>query len=128
MANKPRTSDPRHILGKAGEILAKEHLEEKGFQVLFRNYKTRYGEIDLIAKDGDYLVFIEVRTKTHTLFGHPLETVNHKKQEKIIRMARMFLAEHEVSQTIPCRFDVVGVISAKGGSPEIIHIMNAFQA
>ncbi len=120
--------DPRHVLGKSGENLAVDFLEKKGFEILFRNYKTRYGELDIICRDGEFIVFIEVRTKKHAIFGHPFDTVNWKKQGKIIRMAQMFLCMENIPGSTPCRFDVIGIISDNKEFPAISHIENAFQA
>ena len=75
--------EDRKLVWKKGERLAREDLEKKGYQILEQNYRTRYAEIDLIAKKGDTLVFIEVRTKKGELFGSPEETLNQRKLKKL---------------------------------------------
>jgi len=120
--------DPRHILGKSGESLAEEFLRSKGYEIVERNFKTRFGEIDLVAKDGDTLVFLEVRTKKNAVFGHPFDTVNLKKQRKIINMAKMFLVVKDIPASTVCRFDVIGLIAEEGKEIQIFHLRDAFQA
>lgn len=128
MTDSTGPRDPRHQLGRQGEELAGKYLEQQGFLVLEKNFRTKYGEIDIIARDGETLVFVEVRAKKHILFGHPLETINPRKQSKIIRMATYYLSVRAVPASMPCRFDVVGIIQGDKAEPEIIHIRNAFQA
>lgn len=92
------------------------------------NFRTKYGEIDIIARDRDVLVFVEVRAKKHAFFGHPLETINSRKQSKIIRMATYYLSVRAVPASTACRFDVVGIIQGEKTDPEIVHLRDAFQA
>lgn len=120
-------ADQRRSFGLQGETIAAQHLEAQGFEILKRNFQTRYGEIDIIARDGETLVFVEVRSKKDAVFGHPLETINHRKQGKIIRMARVFLAMEHIADSVPCRFDVVGIVR-QGDGFETIHVKNAFTA
>jgi putative endonuclease len=75
--------DNRKLVWKIGEAIAKKHLEDKGYQILEQNYRTRYAEIDLIAKKGNVLIFVEVRTKRRELFGSPEETINQRKLKKL---------------------------------------------
>lgn len=90
-------------------------------QVIQRNYRTRTGEIDLIARDGRYLVFVEVKYRADDRKGTPLEAVDLRKQRMIIRTARHFLMRYRYDAQTPCRFDVVGIT---GG--QITHVKNAF--
>lgn len=127
------TDDPRHALGKWGEDQALTFLEGLGFLIIARNYRTRSGEIDVVAREGDEVVFVEVRTKQHTAFGHPFETITHRKQQQLIRMARQFLARGPLPADLSpqrhslfCRFDVVGITLSPDGAGNIEHIRNAF--
>lgn len=120
-------ADKRHQLGSAGERHAEEFLLKRGYVTLYRNFRTRYGEIDLVMKDGEDMVFIEVRTKSGTRFGTPAETVGNRKIARITRMAKMFFAMRNLPADIPCRFDVIGIVMNPDGKIDIEHIRNAFQ-
>ncbi len=111
-------------LGDAGENLARDFLKEKGFKILEENYRTRWGELDLIARDGETLVFVEVKTRSQKRFGSPLEAVTEDKRRRIIRMARTYLLEKGL-QDPAARFDVIGIDLAEG-APRIDWIPNAF--
>lgn len=108
--------------GAAYEEKAAKWLEEKGYQILERNYRCRQGEIDLIAADGPYLVFVEVKYRGSIRQGHPAEAVNMRKRQRIARAAMCYCYEHQIPETRPCRFDVVSIT---GGETE--HIINAFE-
>lgn len=110
--------------GKVGEIIAAKHLQSKGYKIISKNYKNELGEIDLIAKDGDYLVFVEVKTRLSKAFGGPLEAVNLHKQNKIRQVATFYLKQHKLLDT-NCRFDVVSIVG-QIDDYEITHIENAF--
>jgi putative endonuclease len=114
----------RRIQGKAGEDLAARFLESNGFNILERNYHFERGEIDLVAEEGDELVFIEVKARNSTLFGAPEEAVTEEKQEQVRTVADGYLFEHDIDNR-PCRFDVVA-IEFKNGKPEIRHIRDSF--
>lgn len=105
--------------GKEGEQLAVEHLKKKGYKIIERNYRTPFGEIDIIAKDRDYLVIIEVKRRASDIFGEPLLAVNKRKQLKLKKLALYYLKC--LGKEYPIRFDV---ISIKGDAVE--HIENAF--
>lgn len=107
--------------GMAYESLAAAFLQKKGYEILKRNYYSPHGEIDLIAKDGAYLVFVEVKYRADCRFGHPLETVDRRKQNRIRSAARRYLRERGWKEETACRFDVVGMLK-----DELIHIENAF--
>ncbi len=79
-------------IGRIGESIARKYLEDKGYQIIEQNYQTRYAEIDLIAKKGNILIFIEVRTKKGELFGSPEETINQKKLKKLLGNAAAYVA------------------------------------
>ncbi len=110
----------KKFLGRAGEIKAAEHLKKKGFKILKTNYKTPLGEIDIIATDKEYTVFIEVKTRTGNEYGVPSEAVDRKKQEKYFKAAQFYL-QREKKIDVPCRFDVVEIENG-----QINHIFNAF--
>jgi len=99
-------ADKKH-LGHAGEEAAARYLESQGYTVLARNFRTRLGEIDLIAREGPTLCFIEVKTRSSQAFGAPAEAVNTPKQQKMAHVASQYLAQQP--QERPCRFDVVEV-------------------
>jgi putative endonuclease len=117
----------RKTLGALAEKLAADHLQRKGFKILARNYRCRYGEIDVIAIDGKTLVFIEVRAKGSTGFGTPQESITRQKRLKIREVARYYLT-NEVRKGSFCRFDVIAVQFEAGGRKvkEMEHIENAF--
>ena len=110
--------------GKEGENRATALLKEAGFEIIERNYHYGHGEIDIIAKDGEFLVFVEVKTRTSDTFGSPLYAVTRGKQKQIARVAQGYLYEKKI-ENVPCRFDVIGV-EFIGGQARLEHIPNAF--
>lgn len=107
--------------GKRQEQFAAEYLEQKGYQILARNYRCYCGEIDLIAKHQSYLVFVEVKYRTLLSNGYPQEAVTVKKQQRIYRSAQYYMKEFSIPVTTPCRFDVVSIVGTT-----INIIQNAF--
>jgi putative endonuclease len=101
--------DKRKIIGSRGEELAAKYLEEQGYKVLTRNYRCRLGEIDIIASDGEDLVFIEVKTRTSLAFGLPQECITRSKQLRIRKIALYYLAEKRPLYS-NYRFDVVSIL------------------
>jgi putative endonuclease len=104
----------RKALGEMGERWARQYLEQNGYRIRETNYRCREGEIDIVAQDKDYLVFIEVRTKTGAAFGSPEESVTTAKQEKLVSVAMSYLQAHD---DLPSewRIDVVAIeVSLKG--------------
>lgn len=100
--------------GAWAESIALRYLGEQGLRLLTRNYRCLAGEIDIVMKDNDTLVFIEVRYRASTAYGSPLETINHTKQTRILKAASHYLQTHRMSTgNAPCRFDVVVVTGAK---------------
>lgn len=95
-----------------GENLAVQVLEGEGYKILERNFRTRAGEIDIVAKDGRIYVFVEVRARANADFGHPGETVTPAKMYKLAGAAKQWLAAHGISNK-PCRFDVVTVLNGR---------------
>ena len=114
----------KKLLGRIGEKQAVKFLKKKGFQIIKTNYKTKLGEIDIIAKDNDTIVFIEVKTRKDSAFGTPAEAVNYKKQQKYFLVASEYLQKTKQEEAI-CRFDVVE-IEKDGEKVQINHIINAF--
>jgi putative endonuclease len=86
-----KSINPRRSLGELGERIAAEHLEKSGFRVLDRNVRTRYGEIDIVAQEGKTLVFVEVRTRRGNAFGTAEESVNARKQQKLVQLAEGYV-------------------------------------
>jgi putative endonuclease len=116
----------RQRLGAEGERTAKAFLEASGFRILRENFSTPVGEIDLIAREGDILVFVEVKARTSVEFGPPQSSITPAKQRQIAKAAALFL-EREGLSDAPCRFDVVAVTFGTGASyPEILLIRDAF--
>lgn len=111
-------------LGAAGEDMAVKLLSSKGFEIIERNFSLRMGEIDIVAKDGLDLVFIEVKTRASKEFGEPFEAVSLLKQKKIYRMAEAYLAKNPFDGRA-IRFDVVSILLGPERT-DIEHIKNAF--
>lgn len=108
--------------GTAYEEKAARYLEEKGFKILERNYRCRQGEIDLIARDGAYLVFVEVKYRRSSRLGCPAEAVDGRKQQRIRRAAFHYCYERRIPEDHPCRFDVISITGE-----ETEHIIHAFE-
>ena len=116
-------------LGRVGEDEAVKFVKKQGYRILQTNYKTKSGEIDIIAEDKKVVAFIEVKTRTTGEYGSPLEAVNHHKQKKIIQVANQFLMNYKVENR-ECRFDIVAIL-APTENPltwEIDLIKDAFSA
>jgi putative endonuclease len=101
--------------GRLGEDLACRALKKKGYRILERNYRCRYGEIDVVARKGDYLVFVEVRSKTGTAFGTPEESVTAQKKQRLAASVMSYLESHVTPQE-NWRVDFVAVELDAGGS------------
>lgn len=113
-------------LGRRGEEFARGFLERSGYRIICCNYRCKLGEIDIIAKDGETLVFVEVKTRTDFAFGSPAAAVTMKKQRQICRAAQCYLAEHGLFGT-PARFDVIAIFLGKNGREQIELIADAFE-
>lgn len=121
------TSPATAGLGKIGEDLACEALERRGYAIIARRYRTRVGEIDIVARDGHTVVFVEVKARSTLDCGHPAESVTAWKQRRIITMARHYIATHRLRDTL-LRFDVVSILGTAGDRPTIEVFPNAFDA
>jgi putative endonuclease len=117
----------RISLGKTGEDIACRELDRRGYAILARRYRTRYGEIDIVARDGATVVFVEVKARTSGRCGVPAEAVTLDKQAKITAMATDFLARRGL-RDVPCRFDVVSVMFGPDGKLLVEVIQGAFDA
>ena len=120
------TRDRRQSLGILGEDLACAELQRRGYAILERRYRTRHGEIDIIARDGASVVFIEVKTRADERFGGGAAAVTGWKQRRIGQMALDYLSRHRLHDR-PCRFDVV-VVDMAGGLPRVEVFAHAFDA
>ena len=115
------------LLGQWGEAQAAEFLRQKGFRITAARWSCRFGEVDLIAEDGRFLCFVEVKLRKNGSFGTPGEFVDRRKQEKLRTAALLYLAEHPTS--LQPRFDVIEIFAPQGQntqSPELYHWENAF--
>ena len=112
------------LLGKEGEDRAARFLMKQGYRIIERNYRTRSGEIDLIALHEGAVVFIEVKTRTSNAFGAPELAVNPRKQQRMVKAALGYIKYNKLHQ-VPCRFDVVAITSA--AEKEVELIQNAFE-
>jgi putative endonuclease len=115
----------KDAVGAYGERLAAAHLEQVGMTVVERNWRCSDGEVDLIATDGDVLVFCEVKTRSSLAYGHPAEAVVGAKAARIRRLAARWLAEHG-SRWPEVRFDVVAVLCQPRGAASVTHLRGAF--
>jgi putative endonuclease len=117
-------SHARISLGKSGEDLACRELERRGYAIIARRYRVRGGELDVIARDGATIVFVEVKTRGSRVCGEAAEAVTPLKQLRMTRLAEEYMMKHRLSDC-PCRFDVVS-IHVEAGGPAIEVIQNAF--
>ncbi len=112
--------------GKAGETIAAAFLKKQGYRILEQNFRCSYGEIDLIAWQGETLVFIEVKSRSSSKFGGPAGAVHFRKQGKMSRVAAVFLQRRGLDAS-PCRFDVVSVVM-EAGETTVELFQNAFES
>jgi putative endonuclease len=113
--------------GKIGEEFTAKLLAEKGYQIVDTNYHSRFGEIDIIAKDAKYIVFVEVKTREENSMVNPLEAVTPSKQKKIIKTALLYLQSHKTD--LQPRFDVAGLVTNTNDMSiqSVNYITNAFE-
>jgi putative endonuclease len=121
-------TEARRELGRAGEAAAQAYLRRRGVKILAANFRCAAGEIDLIGRDGDTIVFAEVKTRLSLAFGPPEMAVHIRKQRQIVRTAEWFLAERRLKD-VSCRFDVLGITFPEADeSPRIEWVRDAFPA
>ena len=117
----------RITLGRLGEDLAAQHLRKAGYQILERNVRSRYGEIDLVAKDGECVVFVEVRTMASGMMA-PEESVTSRKQQQVASLGLRYLQDHSMTDA-EWRADVVAIEMGQDGKPRRFeHYVNAVEA
>jgi putative endonuclease len=116
----------RQAFGKSGEDLAVEELERRKYEITARRYRTRHGEIDIVARDGDTVVFVEVKARATAECGTAAEAVTRAKQRRLVRMAIEYIAHNDIHD-LPLRFDVVA-IDGVGESTRIAVYPDAFEA
>jgi putative endonuclease len=114
----------KKLLGREGEDLAARFLMKQGYRILERNYRTRSGEIDLVALHDGIVVFVEVKTRTSDAFGAPELAVTPRKQQRMVKAALAYIKYRKLHQ-VPCRFDVVAITTT--AEQEVEHIQNAFE-
>ncbi len=108
-------------VGSEYEKIARTYIEDKGYKLIESNYRCKQGEVDIIAKDKDYLVFIEVKYRSNAKKGSPIEAVDFRKQMRISKVARYYMYEKRLADSTPVRFDVIGILKT-----DITYIENAF--
>ena len=119
-------STEKDALGDRGENVAARHLRNAGYKIIMRNFRCDLGEIDIIAREGKALVFVEVKTRAYD-DPTPEEQVNPEKQQQIQKAAKFYLSRYGFPQP-PARFDVIAIIWPTGQPPIIRHMPNAFEA
>jgi len=110
----------RKKIGKENEKLAEQFLKQSGYTILDKNFSSKFGEIDIIAKKGSLIIFVEVRSKSYNAFGKPFETINKSKIQKIINTAQIYISIKNL-YNYDIRFDVISIENQK-----ITHILAAF--
>jgi len=118
--------DDRKEFGSRSEELAASHLASLGYEIIEKNYRAKVGEIDIIAKDGGTLVFVEVKSLRSAGFGVPELKVDHRKRRQIARAAMVYLTRSRRTSW-PCRFDVVAITRPPGEGPTVDVIRDAFE-
>ncbi|MDD5449448.1 MAG: YraN family protein [Candidatus Omnitrophica bacterium] len=113
-------------LGKTGEDLAVRFLKRKGYTIIYRNWRCLLGEIDIVAREKDFIVFIEIKARRSLSFGPGYLAVNHRKQSKLIKLGQAYLKRYGLTES-PCRIDVVSIDMPESGADfEIELIKDAF--
>ena len=110
--------------GKRGEQLATEYLETKGYKILERNWRHSYAEVDIIARHGDILVFVEVKTRSNDRFSKPEDAIDEKKEDFIASVAPVYM--EQIGHEWEIRFDFISVVIPKSGKVRIRHMKDAF--
>lgn len=117
----------KQAVGRAGEEAAVRFLEARGYRILARNFRRAYGEVDIVAQEGEVLVFVEVKARSSTRFGAPAEAVTATKRRRLSKIALTYMMRHALTEC-PARFDVIAVLLDKNGRVRRIEqIENAFE-
>ncbi len=119
--------DTRKKLGSRGEKIAAKFLRKQGYQIIEKNYRSRLGEIDIVAKEDESIVFVEVKTRRSTDFGLPEEALSYDKRRRLSKLALGYLAHRRIKDT-NCRFDMVSILMDTKKVKHIKLIKNAFPA
>ena len=117
---------PGSDLGRRGEALAARELRRRGYVILERRWRCRLGEIDIVARDGDILVLVEVKARSRSDYGPPIDAVDREKRRKLERLARAYLQGKRL-ENVPVRFDLVGVTFSPGEEPRVDLFRDAFR-
>ena len=112
-------------VGDRGENIAVDYLLNQNFEIIETNYRYGHGEIDIVAKERDVLVFVEVKTRKNLEFGYPVQAITKNKQRQVRKIAEAYLYEKKIIDT-DCRIDVIAILFRKDLPPKITHIKNAF--
>lgn len=115
----------RHI-GNEAEELACAYLESKGWTILDRNYFFEHAEVDIVAYDETAIVFVEVKMRSNTRFGHPQEYVTEEKAALVFKAAEAWIYERKMDGS-PVRFDVVAILQERGKAPDFTHLVDAYR-
>jgi putative endonuclease len=125
--NPTRSKGGPPTTGQHFENFALEYLEARGLRLVERNFHCPLGEIDLIMYDGNTLVFVEVKFRQRSHYGESAEQVTHRKKQKLINSALLYLSRHAQYANVPCRFDVVGISPGQGSAAAVNWISNALE-
>jgi len=120
-----KAETPRDALGDRGENVAARYLRNRGYKIIVRNFRCDLGEIDIVARDGKTLVFVEVKTRAYE-DPAPEDQVNQAKQHQLTKVAKLYLSRYGIPQP-PSRFDVVAIVWPNGRDPLIRHTPHAFE-
>ncbi len=111
-------------IGRWGEDIAADYLQRKGYQIIERDWKSGHRDLDIIAIDGDMVVFVEVKTRSNRLFTDPVEAIGYQKIRNLQQAANHYVKYRRINNDI--RFDIISVVGTPGTEPEIDHIEDAF--
>ena len=115
---------PETMTGKLGEHYTQEYLKRKGYEIVEANFRSRFGEIDIIAKNDKYIAFVEVKTRKQDGLSHPFESITPSKRAKVIKTAQFYLMRYP--SNLQPRFDAAAVFTKDGELQKIEYIENAF--
>lgn len=119
---------PRQTAGREAEAYALRYLQEHGLQLIAQNWLCKRGELDLVMLDGDTVVFVEVRYRRHAAWGGALESVDLRKQQKLVLAAQLFLQNETRWADAACRFDVIAIEGSPDSGPPLNWIKHAFES
>ncbi|MDO8729585.1 MAG: YraN family protein [Candidatus Omnitrophota bacterium] len=119
----------KFLLGRKGEGEAVRYLKANGYRILHRNLRARFGEIDVVARDGEALCFVEIKARSSTRFGFPEEAVNFPKRQKLLKLAAWYLQSRRPAGHSSVRFDVLSILNGPDSTPARIRLIKgAFEA